>query len=481
MKISDFGIVCVACAATLIQAETFSTPIYSVARNSTYAYAKRAAAREDRIARIRVNSHRKGGGKKARTRASRRGSHNKGGQRRLKGPVGGVENDEKYLMAMREGLVDDGRATYGSGVPEWDWNELLYVINLEVGSPPQSSRALLSISDNDMFIPSIDCTNTCYSHELYNFSLSNTQKMTGTLFAMDYARCSAFGNLTSDTIHLAGLTVPQQFGAVDSIGRFTDPDWGNLEWDGLLGLAPSSMHSPNSISNPFLNLHSQNFLPNPLFTLLLPQHPPTPGLLTFGSINHTLYTGPLKPLPLLNHNLVSKNRPPFLPDLITDRWQVPCTSLSISGTSSSYNLRPYIALLETSYPGIGLPSSLVFSLHNYLGMEHRGFDIPVSIPCSRRDALPIITLHLGEHEFPLTAYEYTLEVEREDIGGHRCVSLFISRQEDVEEEEGEEGGVKSIILGSGFLRNWFGIFNLGESHVAFGKVAVGSEKLEGKE
>ncbi|RAL68536.1 hypothetical protein DID88_007263 [Monilinia fructigena] len=442
--------------------------------NSTYAEAKRSAAREDKITRSRVNSHRKSEVKKARNRASRRVSH-EGGQKRLKGPVGGVENDEEYSIAVGEGWADDGRARYGSGVPEWDWNELLYVINLEIGSPPQSSRVLLSISDNDMFIPSTDCTNTCHYHQLYNSSLSNTQKVTDALFAMDYARCSAFGILTSDTVNFAGLTISQTFGAIDSIGRFTDPDWGNLEWDGLLGLAPSSTHSPNSILNPFLNFHSQNLLQNLLFTLLLPQNTDTPGLLTFGSINHNLYTGPLKSLALLNHASVSKNNPASLPDLITNRWQVPCTSLSISGTSSPFNLRPYIALLETSYPGIGLPSSLVFSLHNYLGMEHHSLDIPASIPCSRRNTLPIITLHLGDHEFPLTAYEYTLEVEREDIGGHRCVSLFI----EVEEEE--EEGVKSIILGSGFLRNWFGVFNLGERQVAFGKIAVVPEKMEESE
>ncbi|KAB8295922.1 hypothetical protein EYC80_008742 [Monilinia laxa] len=477
MKVSGLGMVCIACTATLIQAEIFSTPIYSVARNSTYAEEKRSAAREDRITRSRVNSHRKIEVKKARNRASSRVSHDEGGQKRLKGLVGGVENDEEYLIAVGKGWIDDGRARYGSGVPEWDWNELLYVINLEIGSPSQSSRALLSISDNDMFISSTACTNTCHYHQLYDSSLSITQEVTDTLFAMDYAHCSAFGSLTSDTVNLAGLTISQKFGAIDSIGRFTDPDWGNLEWDGLLGLAPSSTHSPNSILNPFLNLHSQNLLPNLLFTLLLPQNTDMPGLLTFGSINHTLYTSPLKPLALLNHTSVSKNNPAFLSDLITNRWQVSCKSLSISGTSSSFNLRPYIALLETSYPGIGLPSSLVFSLHNYLGMEHRGFDIPASIPCSRRNTLPIITLHLGDHEFPLTAYEYTLEVEREDIGGHRCVSLFIAKEEDEEEEE----GVKSIILGSGFLRNWFGVFNLGERQVAFGKVVVMSEKMGGSE
>ncbi|TGO58228.1 hypothetical protein BCON_0057g00140 [Botryotinia convoluta] len=466
MKISDLGLVCVACTATLIQAEIFSTPIYSVARNSTYAQAKRAAAREDRIARSRTNSH-KSEVKKERARVSRRVRHNEDEQKRLKGPVGGVENDDEYLAALGEGkFLDDVRARYGSGVPEWDWNELVYVIDLEVGSPPQNPRALLSISDNDMFLPSVDCTNTCHSHRLYDPSLSNTKTWIGTLFAMDYARCSAFGNLVSDTITFAGLTISQQFGAVESVGRFTDPDWGNLEWDGLFGLAPSSTHSPHSIPNPFINLRSQKLVQTPVFTLLLPKNPDTPGLLTFGTIDHTRYTGSLKLLPLLNHTIVSQTRSTMLPDLITDRWQIPCKSLTISGTSSSYNLRPYIAILETSYPGIGLPSSLVTSLHAYLGMEFRGYDVPPSIPCSRRDSLPVITLRLGDHEFPLTAYEYTMEVDRTDIGGHRCVSLFMEMEEEMEED------VKRIVLGSGFLRNWFGVFNLKEREVAFGKVGV---------
>ncbi|KAF5877341.1 putative procathepsin e protein [Botrytis fragariae] len=467
MKVSDLGLVCVACTATLIQAEIFSTPIYSVARNSTYAQAKRAAAREDRIARSRTNSHKKSEVKKERARVSRRVRHNEDGQKRLKGPVGGVENDDEYLAALGKGkFLDDVRARYGSGVPEWDWNELVYVIDLEVGSPPQSSRALLSISDNDMFLPSVDCTNTCHSHQLYDPSLSNTKTWIGTLFAMDYARCSAFGNLVSDTITFAGLKISQQFGAVDSVGRFTDPDWGNLEWDGLFGLAPSSTHSPHSIPNPFINLRSQKLIQTPVFTLLLPQTPDTPGLLTFGTIDHTRYTGPLKLLPLLNHTIAPQTRSTMLPDLITDRWQIPCKSLTISGTSSSYNLRPYVAILETSYPGIGLPSSLVTSLHTYLGMEFRGYDVPPSIPCSSRDSLPVIALRLGDHEFPLTAYEYTLEVDRTDIGGHRCVSLFMEIEEEM------EGDVKRIVLGSGFLRNWFGVFNLKEREVAFGKVGV---------
>src|SRR4051794_33814641 len=144
---------------------------------------------------------------------------------------------------------------------------------MHVGSSKQKIRTLLSISVNDMFIPSTSCTKTCTpSHHLYNANLSSTHVSSSIVFERDYARCSASGNLTTDTITLAGLSIPkQQFGAVDSISRFTDPDWGNLEWDGLLGLAPPSTNSSNATGNPFVNMIAQDLIPSPVFTLRLPR------------------------------------------------------------------------------------------------------------------------------------------------------------------------------------------------------------------
>lgn len=119
MKILNLGLVCVACTATLIQADIYSAPIYSVARNSAYARAKRDAVREDRIAKSRANSHRQSEVGKERTRASKRIRYEESGQKRLQAPVGDAENDEEYSAAVGEGRIDNGRARYGSRVPEW--------------------------------------------------------------------------------------------------------------------------------------------------------------------------------------------------------------------------------------------------------------------------------------------------------------------------------------------------------------------------
>ncbi|PQE14643.1 vacuolar protease A protein [Rutstroemia sp. NJR-2017a BVV2] len=458
MKFIGFGLItCAACAAVSMQTTTYTTEIYSVARNSDYARARRAVAREDRIARERTNSHRRIESKKDRRAALRKIEARGSSQKKLGGTEGGVENYQWSFQASGDGREDEERERYGTGVPAWDWNELLYITDVQVGSSKQKFRTLLSISDSDMFIPSTSCTKTCTpSHHLYDASLSSTHVSSSTVFERDYASCSVSGNLTTDTITLAGVSIPnQQFGSVASISRFTDPDWGNLEWDGLLGLARSSTNSSNATGNPFSNMIKRNLIPSPVFTLRLPRGDAESGVLTFGSVDHSLYEGTLKTIPLLKP---SSSNPK------SNHYRIPLTFFSLS-RSKTHSPLPSSAILSSTFPGISLPSSLLFSLHAYLNMTRLSASVPPSIPCSQRSALPSITLNLGDHAFELSPWEYTLEVEREDLGGRRCVSLFMEN-EYADGGEGED----VMVLGSGFLRNWITVVDAGEGVVRFGKV-----------
>jgi saccharopepsin len=496
MKFIGLGLItCAACAAVSMQAETFTTEIYSVARNSEYARARRAAAREDRIARERTNSHRRSESKKDRRAALRRSEARGRSQKKLGGTEGGVENHQWYLDASEDERIDKGRERYGTGALTWvslpprtriciyarvliqkqDWNELLYITNMDVGSSKQKMRTLLSISDTDMFIPSTSCTKTCTpSHRLYNSSLSSTHVSSSTIFERDYTHCSASGNLTTDTITLAGLSLPkQQFGSVSSISRITDPDWGNLEWDGLLGLASPATNSSNATGNPFVNMIARHLIPAPVFTLRLPRGDAESGVLTFGSVDRTLYEGTLKTIPLLKASSHVRSSSKHQ----SNHYRIPLTSFSLS-RSKSHSPLPSTAILSTTFPGISLPSSLLFSLHTYLNMTRLSPDIPPSISCSQRASLPSITLSLGGHGFELSPWEYTLEVEREDVGGRRCVSLFMENEYGYGREEGEEDE-SVVVLGSGFLRNWVTVVDAGEGVVRFGKVK--SAEVRGKE
>jgi hypothetical protein len=205
--------------------------------------------------------------------------------------------------------------------------------------------------------------------------------------------------------------------------------------------------------NVFQTMVSRNLLDQNLFSLKLSRGPSNPGEIMFGGINHDLYTGELKTLPLVPDDKENLYR-------IQGRWNVPMTSISIGG--GSVLLSDYVATLESDFPFIGLREEQVTLLNNYMGMETRKRSEAPSIDCSKRDELGDMTIVLGEHDFVIGPYEYTWEVYLEDWEGIRCVSAFIGMDWLTNE--------KYVLLGSAFLRNFYGVFDVEKGTVTLGKV-----------
>jgi saccharopepsin len=200
--------------------------------------------------------------------------------------------------------------------------------------------------------------------------------------------------------------------------------------------------------NPFLAMAKKGLLDRNVFGLKLSRGEGDPGEIVFGDINHDMFDGELKTLPLLN-NTKDLER-------IQGRWKVSASSISIGGGTAS--LEGYAALLESDFPLIALPGDLVMLLETHLGMEQIAPYAPKSIDCSKRDGLEDLTLTLGGHDFVISAYEYTIEMEKESWGGHRCISVFLGMPEFIDE--------KYIIVGSSFLRAFYGVFDLDERTVS---------------
>ena len=82
--------------------------------------------------------------------------------------------------------------------------------------------------------------------------------------------------------------------------------------------------------------------------------------------------------------------------------------------------------------------------------------------CSNREGAEDLIISLGGHDFVLSAYEYTIELEELQYGGHVCLSAFralpTSRPPILPE--------KFIHLGSSFLRRFYGVFDLDERTVS---------------
>ena len=264
----------------------------------------------------------------------------------------------------------------------------------------------------------------------------------------DYVRFIEMGIASQDSVHVAGMEVENLlFGEATSFWRQEDvSDY--KSWDGILGLAPSirvNNNGPfaNILQNPFHSMVSQGLLDRNVFGLKLSRGVDDPGEIMFGGINEDLYEGELKTLPLLNDTDELQR--------IEARWKVPATSISIGEGEAS--LEGYAATLESDFPLIALPGNFVMLLEKYLGMENKGDQYaPKSIDCSKRDELEDFTVTLAGHDFVLSAYEYTIEMDKKEWGGHRCVSAFLAMPGTIDS--------KYVILGSAFLKGFYGVFDL---------------------
>jgi hypothetical protein len=140
---------------------------------------------------------------------------------------------------------------------------------------------------------------------------------------------------------------------------------GDDQWDGILGIAPHGGHAeatPNfdaPLDDPFLSIISQGLLDRNMFGLKFSNGTDQPGEIMFGGVNHGLYEGELKTLPLLNDTDDFRQIP--------GRWKVPATKITIG--PGWVSLKDYAASLDSDTPFIALPGLFVELLYNYLGME----------------------------------------------------------------------------------------------------------------
>jgi hypothetical protein len=88
-----------------------------------------------------------------------------------------------------------------------DVEEWVYITEITVGTPPQSFRVLLSISDSDILLPSDLCDFTCEDNHRYQSKLSSTYVPNGTALGRYYVRFSASGVVSQDTVRIAGIEI----------------------------------------------------------------------------------------------------------------------------------------------------------------------------------------------------------------------------------------------------------------------------------
>ncbi|PLB52866.1 aspartic endopeptidase Pep2 [Aspergillus steynii IBT 23096] len=312
-----------------------------------------------------------------------------------------------------------------------------YFSEIEIGTPPQKFKVILDTGSSNLWVPSSECGSiACYLHNKYDSSASSSHKKNGSEFEIRYGSGSLSGYVSQDTVKIGDLEIKDQLfaeatsepGLAFAFGRF----------DGILGLGFDTI-SVNKIVPPFYSLLDQDLLDEAVFAFYLgdANKEGDSSEVTFGGVDEDHYTGDLIKIPL--------RRKAY--------WEVDFDAVALGDNVAE--LENTGVILDTGTSLIALPSTLAELLNKEIGAK-KGFSGQYSVECDKRSSLPDLTFTLSGHNFTITPYDYTLEVQGS------CISAFTGM--DFPEPVGP-----LAILGDAFLRKWYSVYDLDNGAVGLAK------------
>lgn len=305
---------------------------------------------------------------------------------------------------------------------------------ITIGTPPQNFKVILDTGSSNLWVPSSSCGSiACYLHNKYESSSSSTYKKNGTEFKIQYGSGSMEGFVSNDVMTIGDLKIKnldfaeatKEPGLAFAFGRF----------DGILGMGFDRL-SVNKIVPPFYAMVDQKLIDEPVFAFYLADEK-SESEVVFGGVNKDHIDGKITEIPL--------RRKAY--------WEVDLDAIALGDEVAELDNTGVI--LDTGTSLIALPSQLAELLNSQIGAK-KGYNGQYSIDCDKRKDLPDITFRLSGYDFPISAYDYILEVSGS------CISTFMAM--DIPEPVGP-----LAILGDAFLRRYYSIYDLGKGTVGLAK------------
>ncbi|KAH8374855.1 cathepsin D [Drosophila serrata] len=274
-----------------------------------------------------------------------------------------------------------------------------YFGNISMGTPEQHFTVIFDTGSSNTWLPSTNCPKSnaaCQRHRQYNSSSSSSHVQDGRNFTLWYGSGSVLGYLSRDTLHFAGVDVPDVvFGEVVFQQQTV---FNAVSFDGLVGLSLGRLAWRNT--TPFLKLLcTQGFIAECIFSVYLRRGPgkSPSGEILIGGIDKSLFEGQLHYVPIiLSHSWMVE-----IEQTVAGSTKIGDEAGAILDTGTSLVLMP----LKTYY-------KFLESVPVLLGNDNY-------ISCKLK-SLPIIYLHIGGKVFPLTPADYLVEMVR----GHEKICIL---------------------------------------------------------
>jgi cathepsin D len=337
------------------------------------------------------------------------------------------------------------RVLGGTNVQLTDFEDAQYYGPITIGTPGQPFKVVFDTGSSNLWVPSSKCSIfnlACDLHNKYNSAKSSTYVANGTSFDIQYGSGGAIkGFLSQDVVSVGGLNVQNQVFA--EITSESGLSWITAKFDGILGLAFQSI-SVDGVVPVWYNMVAQNLVTQPIFGVWLSSNPQSQngGELTLGGVDSTRYTGNFH-----YANLTSKTY-----------WEFGLDNFYLGGSNLGWCSGGCKAICDTGTSLIVGPSTDMNALNQKLGATVTNGE-GIFSSCSVLSSLPDVTIQVAGMNFTLTPQQYVLQVAGE------CISGFAGL--DLPPNIGP-----LFILGDVFIRNYYTVFDYGNSRVGWATAVV---------
>lgn len=316
-----------------------------------------------------------------------------------------------------------------------DYMNAQYYGPVTIGTPGQTFKVIFDTGSSNLWVPSVKCSRC--NHQKYDSDSSSTYTANGTEFSIHYGSGSLSGFMSTETVTLGDIAIPDQDfaeatqvpGMAFAMGKF----------DGILGLGFPRL-AVNGAEPPIQTMIRTGLIDDGVFSFYLPSDPSKGGELDIGGINHDHYVGELFYAPVTREAY----------------WQLDITDIKVGGSSVT---QVKAAIIDTGTSLLVGPKDEVNALNKKLGAKCSFLTHQCTVECSTLSSMPTIDIEYGGKSFPLTPEQYILQVQGQCMVGIMGM--------DIPAPAGP-----LWILGDIFIRQYYTVFDVTNSRIGVAKVAA---------
>lgn len=315
-----------------------------------------------------------------------------------------------------------------------DGTDFSYFVQAHFGSTGKAMYMLLDSGAGTSWVMGPDCqSDACMMHNTFGAKDSTTFETTGQEFSINYGSGKVKGQVSRDTIQLAGLEDKLTFG----VATETSKDFTHFPFDGILGLAMGK----GSTDNFMAVMSTDKKIEANLFAVSLSRHTEVTnaGSITFGAIDSTKYLGDIV------YTAVGADRKGY--------WAIPMDDMGYDGGQAGVHGR--FAYIDTGTSFAFGPESDVAALHKLIPGATTKDNVTYSVPCDTDKDITVT----------FSGVSYTIPPRDWLTGRVNCTSNFY----------GHEVMKDSWLLGDVFLKNVYSVFDADNTRIGFAKKPAAPE------